>query len=155
MKKFLLITGISVAVAAIALVSVGTAVAADDDPPKPPFGGFGTGPRGMWGGGGNWDVFDTTADVLGMTPSELFEALHDGRTIEEIADAQGIDLEDLQEELASLHQEAARERIQQAVESGDLSQERADWMLEGIENGYGTKGRGFGCQGRMRFRPAQ
>ncbi len=153
MKKFLVIAGITVAVAALAFVAVGSAVAADDGPPQRPFGGFGPGGSrpggcGMWGGGGNWEVFDTIADEFGMTPTELFEALHDGGTIEELAEAEGVDLEDLHETLADLHQERARERIQEAVESGDISQDQADWMLEGMENGYGPMGRGFGHGGR-------
>ncbi|MDF1500956.1 MAG: hypothetical protein P1P76_10845 [Anaerolineales bacterium] len=156
MKKYLTIAGIPVAVAAIALVAVGTAVAADDDPPRPFPGAFGPGGCGVWGGGGNWDAFDTIADTFGMTPTELFEALHDGSTIEELAEAEDVDLEELQETLADLHKERARERIAEAVANGDLSQEQADWMLEGIEQGYGLAGRGFGRHGgRMFYPPAQ
>jgi hypothetical protein len=36
--------------------------------------------------------------------------------------------------------------IDQAVEDGSLSQEQADWMLEGLEQGFfprGPKGQGF------------
>jgi hypothetical protein len=154
MKKFLTTTGVIVAVAAIALVAVGTAIAADDDPPKPPFGDFGVGMRGLWGHAGNWDVFDTVADELGLTPTELFEALHGGSTIEEVAEAQGVDLEELKETLATMHQEAARERIQQAVEDGDISQDQADWMLEGMEKGFAPMGRGIGRPGRMGSPPS-
>lgn len=154
MKKILVIAGITVAVAAIAFVAVGSTVAADDNPPLPPVGGFGPGGCGMWGGGGNWDAFDTIADEFGMTPTELFEALHDGSTIEELAEAEGVDLDDLQATLGDLHQERARERIQEAVENGDITQEQADWMLEGMENGYGRMGRGIDPHGGgMRFSP--
>jgi hypothetical protein len=152
MKKHLVIAGVIVAVAAIAFVAVGSAIAADDDPPAPPFGGFGPGGCGMWGGGGNWDIFDTIADALDMTPTELFEALHAGSTIEELAEAEGVDLENLQDTLADLHQDHARERIEEAVANGDISQEQANWMLEGMENGYGPMGRGVGSHGgRMGF----
>ena len=156
MKKYLVIAGITVAVAALAFVAVGSAVAADDDPPAPPFGGFGPGGCGMLGGAGNWDVFDTIADEFGMAPTELFEALHSGSTIEELAEAEGVDLEGLQETLADLHQERARDRIQAAVENGDITQEQADWMLEGMQNGYGRMGRGVSPHGGgMRFPRAQ
>lgn len=161
MKKYLMIAGITVAVAAIAFAAVGSAVAADDDPPARPFGGFGSGGSvpgscGMWGGGGNWDVFDAIAAEFGMSPTELFEALHSGSTIEELAEVEGVDLEVLQTTLADLHQERARERIQEAVENGDITQGQAEWMLEGMENGYGPMGRGFGRNGgRMGFPPAQ
>lgn len=156
MKKVLVITGTVVAVAAFAFVAVGNAVAADEDPPAPPFGGFSSGGCGLWGGGGNWDVFDTIADALGLTPTELFESLHDGGTIEELAEEAGIDLEALQDTLAELQRERMRERIEAAVENGDLSQDHADWMLEGFEEGYGPMGRGAGHHGGgMRFPPAQ
>jgi hypothetical protein len=156
MKKYLVVAGITVAVAAIAFVAVGSAAAADDNPPAPPFGGFGPGGCGMWGGGGNWDVFDTIADEFGMTPTELFEALHDGSTVDELAEAQGVDLDELQATLADLHQERARDRIQDAVENGDITQEQADWMLQGLNNGYGPMGRGQGHRGgRMGFPPVQ
>jgi hypothetical protein len=156
MKKYLAVAGVMVAVAAIALFAVGSAVAADDDPPSPPFAGFGPGGCGMWGGGGNWDVFDTIADAFGMTPTELFEALHDGSTIEDLAEAKGVDLDELQGTLASLRQDREREKIQEAVENGEITQEQADWMLEGLENGYGPMGRGIDHHGGgMRFRPVE
>ncbi|MGD2162595.1 MAG: hypothetical protein PVG04_05850 [Anaerolineales bacterium] len=156
MKKFLVIAGITVAVAAIAFVAVGSAVAADESPPRPPLGGFGPGGCGIWGGGGNWDVFDTIAEEFGMTPTELFETLHDGSTIEELAEAQGVDLEELQDTLSDLHTERARERIDQAVANGDISQGQADWMLEGMENDYHPMGPGAGRHGgRMGLPPAQ
>ncbi len=156
MKKYLTIAVITVAIAAVAFVAVGTAVAADDDPPRPFPGAVGPGACGMWGGAGNWYVFDTLADEFGMTPTELFEALHDGSTIEELAEAEGVDLEELQDMLADLHQERARERIEDAVANGDLTQEQADWMLEGMDQGYGPMGRGFGSRGgRMGFPRAQ
>jgi hypothetical protein len=40
--------------------------------------------------------------------------------------------------------EATREAIQQAVEDGTLSQEQADWMLEGLDQGFFPGGRDFG-----------
>lgn len=149
MKKLYAVIGVTVMVAALAFIAVSSAAAADDDPPVPPFGGFGGAPFGMWGGGGNWEVFDAAAEALGMTPTELFEALHSGSTLAEVAEAQGLELEDLQEELASVHQEAARQRIQQAVENGDLSREQADWMLEGMDSGFAPFGRGPGRHQRL------
>ena len=105
-------------------------------------GGFG---RGMMGGfGGQWTTFDTIADTLGLTPEELFTALHSGKTLEGVAEDQGVDWEALQETMQAAREDAMRERIEQAVEDGTISQEQADWMLEGLESGYGPMGRGFG-----------
>ncbi len=101
--------------------------------------------RGMMGGfGGQWTTFDTMADALGLTPVELFTELHGGKTLEDVAEEQGVDLEALQETMQAAREDAMRKRIEQAVEDGKISQEQADWMLEGLENGYGPMGRGFG-----------
>jgi hypothetical protein len=37
-----------------------------------------------------------------------------------------------------------QQAIEQAVEDGRLSQEQADWLLKGLEQGLFPMGRGFG-----------
>jgi hypothetical protein len=93
--------------------------------------------------GDQWTMFDTAADVLGLTPEELFAQLHAGNTMEEVAEAQGVELEDLQEALNVARADATRAGIEQAVEGGEMSQEQADWLLEGLEQGF-MSGPGFG-----------
>ncbi len=108
-------------------------------------GGFG---RGMFGGprGGGWTMFDTAAEALGLTPEELFAELHAGNTLEEVAEAQGVEMEEVHDALQAAREEAMRQAIEQAVEDGKMSQEQADWMLEGLEQGFAPMrmGRGFG-----------
>jgi hypothetical protein len=96
-----------------------------------------------FGHGGGWTMFDTAADVLGLTPEELFSELNAGKSLEEVAEAQGVELEDLQEAFGTARDEAMRDAIAQAVEDGEITQEEADWRLEGLERGY-MSGRGFG-----------
>jgi len=152
-KTLVLLSGATlVALLLAGLVGV-TAVFADEPTPEPgvPFGwrgggrgcgGFG---RGMFGGfGGQWTMFDTMADALGLTPEELFSELHAGKTLDEVAEAQGVEMEALQDALKVAQEDAMRQRIEQAVEDGTLSQEQADWMLEGLEKGFAPMGRGFG-----------
>ena len=93
--------------------------------------------------GGSWTMFDTAADALGLTPEELFAELHDGKSLEEIAEAQDVDLEAVQDTMQAVRLEAQKEAIEQAVEDGKLSQEQAEWMLEGMEKGFFPAGRGF------------
>jgi len=45
---------------------------------------------------GSWDLFDTIADLFGLDPTELFEKLHEGQTIEEIAEELGVDTQEIQ-----------------------------------------------------------
>ena len=109
-------------------------------------------------GGGSWSLYDTMAEALGLTPQELFTQLHEGNSLEEIAEEQGVDLESVQEAMNAARADAKRERIQKAVEDGNMSQEQADWMLEGMDKGFTPMRVGFdgGMRGGMRNRaPAE
>jgi len=116
-------------VGALTAVMVGSALAQEPDPPGKPFGGFGRGGFGHFGGD-RWTMFDTMAEALGLTPEGLFAELHAGKSLAEVAEAQGVDMETLQDAM----QVDRIEAIQQAVEDGTLTQEQADRMLERLEN---------------------
>ncbi len=105
------------------------------------------------GFGGSWSTFDAAADALGLTPVQLFSELHSGKTLEEIAEAQGVDLEKVQEAMQAARVQAMKEAIQKAVEEGQIPQDQADWMLEGLEKGFFPMGRGFG-RGHWRNGPS-
>ena len=103
-------------------------------------------------GGGSWAQFDAAAEALGLTPNELFAELHDeGKTLAEIAEEKGVDMAAVQDALNASRAEAQRQAIQQAVEDGNLSQEQADWLLEGLEKGFHPGGRGMGFGGGHMF----
>jgi uncharacterized protein (DUF433 family) len=104
------------------------------------------GPMGGFGrfGEGFWTEYDALAEALGITPEDLFGELHDGKTLAEIAEAQGVDLEAVRDALEATRGELAADAIEQAVENGRMTQERANWLLEGIEQGFLPRGRGFG-----------
>lgn len=153
-KKVLVLAGVVIGVLLLAGLAGATAVFAQDptppaDEPAWPGNMMGLGRGGCWFGGmgRDWTAFDAAADALGLTPVELFTELHSGKTLAEIAEEQGVDLEIVQEAVRATRVEAMRARIQQAVEDGTMSQEEADWLLEGLEKGYGWRGlgwRGFG-----------
>jgi ribosomal protein S20 len=113
--------------------------------------GFGFGRMGHPGGrGGGWmggfrgcprGNQEWLAEQLGMTADELQAELEAGKTIAELAEEKGVDLD-------AARIEAMKERIQQAVEDGTITQEQADWMLQGLEQGFMPGGRGFGFGGR-------
>lgn len=67
------------------------------------------------------------AEALGMSVEELDEAVTGGTPIHELAEAAGVDLHAVMSGLMA-------ERIQAAVEAGDLTQEQADAMLERMES---------------------
>jgi hypothetical protein len=83
------------------------------------------------------------AKALDMTTDELIAALQSGKTLEEIATGAGVDLQDVQDAIQAAHKDELRTRIEQAVSDGTMTQEKADWLLEGLEKGF-LDGPGFG-----------
>jgi polyhydroxyalkanoate synthesis regulator phasin len=116
-------------VGALTVAMASSALAQGPDPLDKPFGGFGGHGFGPFGGD-RWTMFDAAAEALGLTPEGLFAELHAGKSMAEVAEAQGVDTETLGDAL----QAARVEAIQQAVEDGNLTQEQADRMLDRLEN---------------------
>jgi polyhydroxyalkanoate synthesis regulator phasin len=69
------------------------------------------------------------AESLGIDEDDLRAALRDGRTIAEIAEEQGVAVEDVVDDIVA----AQRERVDEAVADGRLTQEAADEILAGAE----------------------
>ena len=86
---------------------------------------------------------EAAAQALGMTADELSSALQSGKTLEQLADEAGLDLQDMQDAIRAAHETDLRARIGQAVSDGTMTQEKADWLLEGLEKGF-LDGPGFG-----------
>ncbi len=157
-KKRIIILASVALVVLLAGLGGATLVFAQEPTPPIPFGWHdggrgwgGFGGRGMGGfagaGGGQWTMFDTAAETLGLTPEELFAELREGKSLAEIAEVQGVEVEEVYDAVNAARAEAIPEFIEQAVEDGSLTREQADWMLEGLEQGFfpgGPGGRGFG-----------
>jgi hypothetical protein len=105
----------------------------------------GGGPGGR--GGLGLEGLQVAAEALNMTTDELITALRSGKTLEEIADEAGVDLQDVQDAIQAERATAMRERIQQALDDGTITQEHADWLLEGLEKGFIGGPGGFGLGG--------
>jgi len=141
----------------VALLGLSVAIPAFAQGPAPtpeaPYGWHGGGPGfGFWGGGpgfGFWGggssvVFDAAAEALGLTPEQLFSELRAGNSLADIAEAQGVDLQAVYDAMDAARVEAMRQVIEQAVEDGRVTQAQADWILQGLEQGFMPMGRGFG-----------
>lgn len=148
-KRFFLLGGIALIVVLVASLA-GAALVFADEPTPAPEASFGHRGRGFGLRGDSWTLFDTAAEALGLMPEEFFAELHAGKTLEEIAEEQGVELEAVQEALNAARSEAMREAIEQAVEDERITQEQADWLLEGLEQGFLPLGRGFGFGHGMR-----
>jgi len=134
----------------VALLVVGTAslVGATSAYAQSPSSGLlhGRGPgdgRGPLGGAG----LEAASEVLGMTTDELTTALQSGKTLEQLAEEAGVDVQDVKDAIQAAHATEMRERIQQAVEDGTITQENADWLLEGLDKGFIGAPGGFGFGG--------
>jgi len=141
-KKLLILAGVALIVLLLAGLAGATFVFAQEPTPPIPFGWHGGG-RGMggfgrggfgWVGGGQWTMFDTAAEALGLTPEELFAELHAGKSLDEIAEAKGVDVQTVYDAMNAARGEAMQQALQQAVEDGRITQEQADQMIERLEN---------------------
>lgn len=144
-KRVLLTIGLSVL---LVLVIAGATFAQGTTPPATPkasllgraFGG------GMFGGFtpfGGWQSYDAIAKALNLTPTQLFEQLHSGKTLAEIAKVQNVDMQVIQDAMKATRNSQAREAIQKGLDSGKFTKEQADWMSKGLENGWGRGGAKF------------
>ena len=139
-KKISILIGGLLAVAMLfGAVSVSTAYAQSGSlTPFSDRGGPGHGGRGL----GQAEL-EAAAKVLDMTADELSAALQEGKTLEDLATAAGVDIQDVKDAITAVHETELRARIEAGVADGSISQEKADWLLEGLDKGF-LDGPGFG-----------
>ena len=130
-KKYLIVIG-GLLAALLVVGVVGATSAFAQGPDNPGFGMMGHG----HGFGFGDDELEAAAGVLGMTTVEVKAAFEDGKTLQDLADEAGVDIEDVHAAIQAVHETEMRERIAQQVEDGTITQAQADWMLEGLNNGY-------------------
>jgi len=106
------------------------------------------GGRGHGGGRGLSDAeLTAAAKVLGMTADELSTALSEGKSLEDLATEANVDFQDVKDAITVVHAEEMRAQIEAGVADGSISQEKADWLLDGLDKGFLDGGRGFGLHG--------
>jgi len=102
--------------------------------------------NGMFGGFGNPSpediaqkqetMFEKKADFLGISLEEMKDFWAEGKTVQEIAEEQGISLEEMQTKMREAKEEALQSRMQVMVDNGVISQEQADERLEFMQNRF-------------------
>ena len=161
MKKAIAATGAAALIGVAGIAAAGTVMAQSTTPPTAtaPVPNAATGRLGMGPGfgfmGGSTAEYDAVAKALNLTPTQLFDQLHSGKTLDEIATAQGVDIQTVQDAAKAVRVQAMQDEIKQQVTDGKITQDQADWMLQGLEKGYlpmgpgGHRGgRGIGLQGQ-------
>lgn len=71
---------------------------------------------------------EVAAQALGLTPDELREQLRSGKSLAEIATDQGVDRQTLIDTLVA----SATQKVNEAVENGKITQERADEIIANL-----------------------
>ncbi|HEX6391593.1 MAG TPA: hypothetical protein VFZ89_19165 [Solirubrobacteraceae bacterium] len=87
------------------------------------------GPGRAFGFGALGGEIAAVADYLGLSRAKLREQIADGKSLADIAKAQGKDVDGLKKVIA----ERARKRLAEAVKDGHLTQKQADTMGEKLE----------------------
>ncbi len=156
-RKWIAAAGAAALIALSGAVAAGTAFAQSETPGATPNATPSVSAGKLMGRGfGFWGhstaQFDAVAKALNLTPTQLFEQLHSGKTLQEIAQAQGVEWQKVIDAMNAGRIQAMKDWIAQAVADGKITQAQADWMLEGIEKGYMPMARGgfgkFGGPGR-------
>jgi hypothetical protein len=161
MKKWIIV-GVSIitlaALGTLGFVWAGTAFAQAPYPPSPdyPYGmmggqyhGYGMmGGYGMWGTGSYGPMHEymvaALADALNLTPDEVQARIEKGETPWQIAQAQGLSDDQIQQLMLDAHDKA----LDKAVEAGLLTQDQAEWMDGHMESMWSGDFNGFGgCHG--------
>ena len=126
-KRFKLMTISMVLVGVLAATFSGAALAASppevDDEEQSYYGAG----WGGWQGGATCS--ETVGDLLGLTHEEIEALRHEGKSMVEIAAAQGVSEATLVETILA----AKKEAIQEKVETGTLTQEQSDGMFQQME----------------------
>lgn len=82
--------------------------------------------HGRRGGGASLEALEET---LGLSGEEIRASLSEGNTLADIAEAQGVSVEDLADQLIA----SMEERLDAAVEDGKIDEDRAEEIREGLE----------------------
>jgi polyhydroxyalkanoate synthesis regulator phasin len=92
---------------------------------------------------GRGHVMDAAAEVLGMTQADLMEQLTDGNSLAEVAEGQGMSVEDFKTALL----DQVKAQLAELVTDGDLTQEQADDIFQRTEENIDDIVSGEGCPG--------
>lgn len=146
-KRWMIAGGVLGVVVLIASVGA-MAVHAQTPTPTGPWGSQGELGNGRHGARLGPAELAAAAKALGMTTTDLSDELKSGKTLSDIATEKGVDLQSVKQAIQTAHEAEMRTRISRAVSDGKMTQERADWLLQGLSKGYlsgpGLFGFGFG-----------
>lgn len=80
------------------------------------------------------EIFQRHAEMLGITVEEAKQYWAEGKTVLEIAQAKGISQEQLRDKMKAYQKARQKERLQELVSAGVITQAQADARLAAIES---------------------
>ena len=128
---------LAAALAIVALLAIGlTSVAFADSPQATGDAASTSGARHGWGPcpGIGFPMSTAVSDLLRLTPQQNKEQQHQGKSLVQIAAAQGVDETILTNAVLA----AEKDALQQKVANGALTQAQADQMLEQFKGGVSS-----------------
>ncbi len=95
---------------------------------------------------------EAAAGVLGITTDELSTQLRAGESLSDQATTAGVEVADVLAAVDAACVQTQRDNIEAAVTAGTLTRAKADWLLEGLDQGFwgagaADGGPGFGLGG--------
>lgn len=144
MNKKLMIGLVTLGLGAFTLIGGSKVFAADTSTGNPPFARVGQAIGNCAGA-----IQDTMTNLLGLSHDEIMTKRQSGESLSQIAADKGID----EQKLIDTMTQARKERMNQAVKDGYLTQDQANERLEWMEQNMGSHikdtGFGFGPRGYM------
>lgn len=89
-------------------------------------------------------MFQNKADLFGISVDEIKDYWADGKNFKEIAEAEGLTQEELQNRMKEARQDQMRNHIQALADNGVVSQEQASKRLQFMEERMAGEGMGEG-----------
>ncbi|NLG27483.1 MAG: hypothetical protein GX557_06205, partial [Chloroflexi bacterium] len=109
-----------------------------------------------WGARGDISEMHTAlAAALGLSVDNLSLQRWGGRSLADLAEAAGVDVEQVEAALEQARDEALRTRIADALAAGEIEQAEADWLIAGLDNDYVGSGQAMPALGEHAGRGAE
>ena len=95
---------------------------------------------------------NAAATALGISSTDLSTDFKNGQSLWDVLTQKGVSLQTVMSAIQTARTADFRNQINQAVANGKMTQDKANWLLEGLDKGYigGPGGFGFGFGFGMR-----
>ncbi len=152
MSKGFTIVGVVVGVAIVAAVALGALLITQPAAAAAAKAAVGVNTVNYGGGaaGCGQAGLDAAAKALKMSTSDLQTQLRGGSTLSDLATKANVKLSDVLAAVDAACKTQLETNINAAVTAGNLSRDKADWLIQGLDKGYwgpGTTGNSFGMGG--------